>query len=165
MAIMTFSSGFVQVLRISPTIAGPVEHHRNLAVGEDENATSTDNQADTGAAFGQNDAEFNIFFTDRQLSALQTAANMLGKLSEKKSLLYFASGLRLNGTDNQAQLHATTNADIRAGVSFWPIDARGLTAQAPLSSSAVSQYRRMLAMYTGASVMAAITKCEIPGHT
>ena len=41
--------------------------------------------ADTGAAFGQDDSEFNIFNTDRQLSALQTAAKMLGQLNEKKS--------------------------------------------------------------------------------
>ncbi len=63
--------------------------------------------ADSGAAFGQDDGEFNIFNTDRQLSALQTASKMLGHLNEKKSLLYFASGLTLNGVDNQAQLHAT----------------------------------------------------------
>ena len=37
--------------------------------------------------------------------------------------------------DNQAQLHATVNAAIRAGVSFWPIDARGLVAQAPLGDA------------------------------
>jgi hypothetical protein len=60
---------------------------------------------------------------------------MLGSLSEKKSLIYFSSGLRLNGVDNQAQLHATINAAVRAGVSFWPIDARGLTAQAPLGDA------------------------------
>ena len=81
--------------------------------------------SDSGAAFGQDDSEFNIFNTDRQLSALQTAATMLGSLSEKKALVYFSSGLRLNGVDNQAQLHATINAAIRAGVSFWPIDAAG----------------------------------------
>ena len=54
-----------------------------LIVGEDENA-DTNNPADTGAAFGQDDSEFNIFNTDRQLSALQTAARMLGQLNEKR---------------------------------------------------------------------------------
>ncbi|HUI77470.1 MAG TPA: VWA domain-containing protein [Bryobacteraceae bacterium] len=108
-----------------------------MAVGEDQDANTVDdaNTADTGAAFGQDDSEFNIFNTDRQLSALQTAAHMLGQLNEKKALLYFASGLRLNGVDNQAQLHATINAAIRAGVSFWPIDARGLVAMAPLGDA------------------------------
>jgi hypothetical protein len=56
---------------------------------------------------------------------------MLGQLNEKKVLVYFASGLRLNGVDNQAQFQATVNAAIRANVSFFPIDARGLTASAP----------------------------------
>ena len=79
-----------------------------------------DSAADTGAAFGQDDGEFNIFNTDRQLSALQTAVKMLGTLNEKKSLIYFASGLRLNGVDNQAQLRATVNAAIRANVSLLP---------------------------------------------
>ena len=65
------------------------------------------------------------------LSALQTAVKMLGRLNEKKSLIYFASGLRLNGVDNQAQLRATLNAAIRANVSFFPVDARGLVALAP----------------------------------
>src|SRR6185437_16264838 len=96
-----------------------------------ENASDA-SSADTGTAFGQDDSEFNIFTTDRQLAALQTAVKMLGTLNEKKSLIYFASGLRLNGTNNQAQLQATTNAAVRANVSFYPIDARGLVASAPL---------------------------------
>ncbi len=78
---------------------------------------------------------------------------MLGSLNEKKSLIYFASGLRLNGVDNQAQLHATINAAIRAGVSFWPIDARGLVATAPLGD-ATRGSPGGLAMYTGASAAA-----------
>ena len=93
-----------------------------MVVGEGQGtADSVDDasSADTGAAFGQDDSEFNIFNTDRQLSALQTAAHMLGNVNEKKSLLYFASGLRLNGIDNQAQMHATADAAIKAGVSIW----------------------------------------------
>ena len=161
MAIMTFDNGAVQVLQDftddRDRLLSIVE---TLAVGEDEDATAADaSSADTGAAFGQNDAEFNIFFTDRQLSALQTAATMLGKLNEKKSLIYFASGLRLNGSNNQAQLHATTNAAIRAGVSFWPIDARGLTADAPLGDASKGSPGGQ-AMYTGASAMAAMTNIQ-----
>jgi VWFA-related protein len=109
-----------------------------MVVGEGQGDAETiddASSADTGAAFGQDDTEFNVFNTDRQLSALQTAAKMLSQLQEKKSLIYFASGLRLNGIENQAQLHATVDAAIRAGVSFWPIDARGLVAQAPLGDA------------------------------
>jgi len=109
--------------------------------------------ADTGAAFGQDDSEFNVFNTDRQLSALQTAAKMLGNLNEKKSLIYFADGLRLNGVDNQAQLHATIDDAIRAGVSFWPIDARGLVAGAPLGDATQGSPGNA-GMYTGAAALA-----------
>ncbi|MBZ5632252.1 MAG: VWA domain-containing protein [Acidobacteriia bacterium] len=160
MAIMTFSSGSVQVLQdFTDDRDRLLSIIETLAVGEDENAADDTAGADTGAAFGQNDAEFNLFFTDRQLSALQTAATMLGKLNEKKSLIYFASGLRLNGINNQAQLHATTNAAIRAGVSFWPIDARGLTAEAPLGDASKKSPGGQ-AMYTGASAMTSLTNMQ-----
>ena len=127
-----------------------------LVVGEaqGENETTDDSSsADTGAAFGQDDSEFNVFNTDRQLSALETAAKMLGQLNEKKSLIYFASGLRLNGVDNQAQLHATVDSAIKAGVSFWPIDARGLVAEAPLGDATQGSPGNA-AIYTGAAAEA-----------
>ena len=129
---------------------------QTLLVGEDRGLeeTSTDaGTSDAGAAFGQDDSEFNIFNTDRQLAALQTAAKMLGQVSEKKELIYFASGLRLNGLDNQAQLHATIDDAIRSGVSFWPIDARGLVAEAPLGD-ATQGSQGNIGMYTGAAAVA-----------
>ncbi len=127
-----------------------------LVVGEGQGSAETiddASSADTGAAFGQDDSEFNVFNTDRQLSALQTAAKMLGQLNEKKSLIYFASGLRLNGIDNQAQLHATVDAAIRAGVSFWPIDARGLVAEAPLGDATQGSPGNV-GMYSGTAATA-----------
>ena len=91
-----------------------------LIYGEDKDGDGIPDTRRLGTAFGQDDAEFNIFNTDRQLSALQTAVSMLRPLPEQKSLVYFASGLRLNGTDNQAQLRATVNAAIRANVTLHP---------------------------------------------
>jgi VWFA-related protein len=129
---------------------------QTLIIGEGQGSAETiddASSADTGAAFGQDDSEFNVFNTDRQLSALQTAAKMLAPLSEKKSLIYFASGLRLNGIDNQAQLHATVDAAIKAGVSFWPIDARGLVAEAPLGD-ATQGSQGNAGMYTGTAALA-----------
>jgi VWFA-related protein len=127
-----------------------------MIVGEGQNSmedTDDASSADTGAAFGQDDSEFNIFNTDRQLSALETAAKMLGRVKEKKSLLYFASGLRLNGIDNQAQFHATVDAAIKAGVTFWPIDSRGLVADAPLGDATQGSPGNS-GIYTGASALA-----------
>src|ERR1700734_3718754 len=138
-SILRYQGGSVDVLQdFSADRDKLLSILQTMIVGEGQgNAETIDDasSADTGAAFGQDDSEFNVFNTDRQLSALQTAAKMLGQLNEKKSLIYFASGLRLNGIDNQAQLHATVDAAIRAGVSFWPVDARGLVAQAPLGDA------------------------------
>ena len=157
MAVLSFAGGAVQVLEdFTADRAKLLETLQTLIVGEEQDFAGQLNDAsspDKGAAFGQNDGEFNLFNTDRQLSALQTAATMLGRLSEKKSLLYFASGLRLNGADNQAQLHATVNAAVRSGVSFWPIDARGLVAQPPLGD-ATRGSPGGVATYTGTAVAA-----------
>ena len=165
-AIMMFDNGAVRVLQdFTEDRERLLSIIETMAVGEDENVTVTDDSsADTGAAFGQNDAEFNIFFTDRELSALQTAASMLGKLNEKKALIYFASGLRLNGADNQAQLHATTNAAIKAGVQFWSIDARGLMASAPMGDASKGSPGGQ-AMYTGSSAMTAMTNFQTTQDT
>jgi VWFA-related protein len=162
-AIMDYSGGAVNVrVDFTDDRAKILSTIETLIVGEgqglDENNADA-SAVDTGAAFGQDDSEFNIFNTDRQLSALQTAAKMLGSLNEKKSLIYFASGLQLNGVDNQAQLHATENAAIRAGVSFWPIDARGLVASAPLGDATRGSPGGQ-AMYTGASALAATTNFQ-----
>jgi len=138
-SILRFSGGSVDVLQdFTADRNRLLSILQTMIVGEGQGSVESiddASSADTGAAFGQDDSEFNIFNTDRQLSALQTAAKMLGQMNEKKSLIYFASGLRLNGVDNQAQLHATIDAAVRAGVSFWPVDARGLVAQAPLGDA------------------------------
>ena len=162
-SILRYSGGAVEVLQDftndSNRLLSIVE---TLIVGEGQGFGESSDDAstpDTGAAFGQDDTEFNIFNTDRQLAALQTAAKMLGQLSEKKSLIYFASGLRLNGIDNQAQFHATVDAAIRAGVSFWPIDARGLVAQAPLGDATQGSPGN-IGMYSGASALAVTTNFE-----
>jgi len=126
-----------------------------MIVGEDESVP----EPVVDGAFGQSGGEFAIFRTDRQLSALQTAAKMLGTLNEKKSLIYFASGLRLNGTDNHAQLRATINAATRAGVSFFTVDARGLIAQAPLGD-ATRASPGGIGAYSGATAMTAISTLQ-----
>ncbi len=157
LALMRFEGGAVRVASdFTDDRERLISILETMIVGESQGldeSTSDDSTPDTGAAFGQDDSEFNIFNTNRQLSALQTAAKMLGQLSEKKSVLYFASGLRLNGVDNQAQLHATINAAVRAGVSFWPIDARGLVATAPLGDATQGSPGGR-GMYTGGAAMA-----------
>lgn len=156
-AILRYQGGSVDILQdFSNDRSRLLSILETMVVGEGQGSIDSvddSSTADTGAAFGQDDSEFNVFNTDRQLSALQTAAGMLGHVNEKKSLLYFASGLRLNGIDNQAQMHATVDAAIRAGVSIWTIDARGLVAQAPLGDATQGSPGGQ-AMYTGGSALA-----------
>ena len=111
---------------------------------------------DPGGAFGEDDDTFNIFKTDRQLAALQTAVTDLGPLPEVKTLVYFGSGLTLHGIDNQAQLRATANAAVRANVTLNPIDARGLVATAPLGD-ATQASTGGVGMFSGTLAQALIT--------
>jgi len=157
MAIMTFSSDVKVVEDFTDDRDLLAKDIKNLTIGEGQGfdeAISDDSSSDTGAAFTADDSEFNIFNTDRQLSALETAVKMLGTLNEKKALVYFASGMTRNGTDNQAQLQSTINAAIRANVAFYPIDARGLMASAPLGDATKGSPGGS-GMYTGSSARAA----------
>ena len=130
-AVMGFQGGGVRVKQdFTDNKALLLEVMQTLVFGDDKDGDGIPDTLEEGTAFGQDDAEFNIFNTDRQLSALQTAVGMLRPLPDQKSLVYFASGLRLNGVDNQAQLRATTNAAHPGQRVDLPVDARGLVASA-----------------------------------
>ncbi len=157
-AVMEFSSGAVKVLQDFTADRELMRAAVDKLAAEAQGYEDEDS-ADTGAAFGQDDGEFNLFNTDRQLAALQTAAKMLGTLNEKKALIYFASGMRLNGVDNQAQLRSTLNAAIRANVAFYPIDARGLVASAPLGD-ATRGSPGGVGMYSGQGALMAMSSFQ-----
>jgi VWFA-related protein len=162
MAIMTFSNDVNVVEDFTDDRDQLQKDIKKLTIGEGQGFDETnadDSASDTGAAFQQDDTEFNIFNTDRQLSALETAVKMLGSLNEKKALVYFASGMQRNGMDNQAQLQATINAAIRANVSFYPIDARGLVASAPLGDATKGSPGGS-GMYSGSSARASASNFQ-----
>jgi VWFA-related protein len=129
-SIMTFKSGVVSVLQEFTDDRELLLTTVSKLMYPDE-----DDNTDPAGAFGQDSGEFNLFNNDRQLSALQTAVTMLRSVNQQKSLVYFSGGLRLSGLDNQAQLRATINAAVRANVAFFPVDARGLVAMAPLGDA------------------------------
>ena len=149
-ALMTYGGGAV---RVKQDFTDDKDKLRQvievLMYGEDKDGDGVRDPDIEGTEFGQNDAEFNVFSTDRQLAALQTAVTMLRPFPEQKSLVYFASNLRLNGTDNNAQMRATTNAANRANVSLFPVDARGLVAMAPLGD-ATQRSPGGIGVFTGA---------------
>lgn len=133
--IMTFNSNIKVVQDFTADRESLITALKKLTVGAgsdfaDMASTSADEGDDSGS-FAADDTEFNIFNTDRKLSALEDAARMLGGLPEKKALIYFSSGVGKTGVENQSQIKATTNAAIRANVAFYPVDARGLVANPP----------------------------------
>jgi VWFA-related protein len=139
-ALMTYA-GELKVLQDFTDDRDAVEAIiRKLVIGqaaEMGDVTQDDSSEDTGAAYVADDTEFNIFNTDRQLSALEDAVKMLASLPEKKALVYFGSGVTRNGIDNDAQMRATINAALRSNVSFYPVDARGLVASSPVGNASV----------------------------
>jgi len=160
--VMIFTGGAVQVLQdFTGDRSRLLNIIQTLIVGEDQDSNDTINDAstaDTGAAFGQDDGEFNIFTTDRQLAALQTAPRCSAiEREEVPYLLCQRSPSERSGQPGAATFHH--HAAIRAGVSLYPIDARGLVAQAPLGD-ATKGSPGGLAMYTGASAMAAMSNFQ-----
>ena len=88
------------------------------------------------------DTEFNIFNTDRRLDALQTLADELAGIEQKKSVIYFSSGMSQQGTDNQVQLRRTVDRANRANVSIYAADMRGLQAMVPGGDATHGQHAR-----------------------
>lgn len=138
LAVMTFEHGAVRVQQDFTDDRDSLrETLQRLVYGDGSDRFGDIDSGGLSAAFGQNDAEFNVFNTDRQLSALETAAKMFAEHDRRTTLIYFGSGLRLNGSDNRAQYRATVNAAIRANVTINPVDARGLVAMPPLGDASV----------------------------
>jgi VWFA-related protein len=157
-AVMVFQNG---VVRLKQDFTDDRAALRELVIELSREAEDRDNDRgatwDPGGAFGEDNDTFNLFTTDRQLAALQTAVTGLGPLPEVKTLVYFGSGLRLNGADNQAQMRATVNAAVRSNVTINPIDTRGLMAAAPLGD-ATRPSPGGVGMFSGSLAQAATTK-------
>ena len=106
---------------------------------------------DTGTAFVADDTEFNIFNTDRRLDALRSLSDALAPIEQKKSVIYFSSGMNQSGTDNQVQLRQTIDRAVRANVSIYAADMRGLQALPP-GGDATTQSARGQSPFSGATV-------------
>lgn len=134
-AIMAFQNGAVRIRQDFTNSRAKLTAALDAVIGSDDNGDGLPDTAPGASEFGQNDAEFRIFNTDRQLAALQTAVALLRGIRDRKTLIFFAGRLRLNGIDNAAQLRATTSAAVAANVTLNPVDTRGLIATAPLGDA------------------------------
>src|SRR6266478_1667546 len=121
--------------------------------GFDSGATGTsEGAAETSGAFTADDTDYNTFSADRKLLALQSIIQAVGKLPQKKSLIYFSNGITQSGVDNQSALRAATAAAVKANVSIYPLDVRGLQAL-PGGGEAQNASVHGQSAYTGASVL------------
>jgi VWFA-related protein len=120
--------------------------------GMDNGSTGdSDGTEDNGNAYTPDETEYNQFNTDRKLEALQSLCDVLSKFNQKKSVIYFSSGVTQTGIENQAALRTAVNTAVKANVAIYTLDARGLEAE-PVGGSATSASLHGTAMYSGAGV-------------
>ena len=113
---------------------------------------SAEGTAETSGAYTPDDTDYNTFSADRKLLALQSILQAMGRISQKKSLIYFSNGISQSGVDNQSALRAATAAAVKANVSIYPVDVRGLTAFPPGGQAQAASLHGQSA-YSGASVL------------
>jgi VWFA-related protein len=113
---------------------------------------SAEGTAETSGSFTPDDTDYNTFSADWKLLALQSTMQALGKIEQKKSLIYFSNGISQTGTDNQSALRAATAAAVKNNVSIYPVDIRGLQAFPP-GGEAQSASLHGQSAYNGAAVL------------
>ncbi|MBZ5701856.1 MAG: VWA domain-containing protein [Acidobacteriia bacterium] len=113
---------------------------------------SAEGSAETGGSFAADDTDFNQFNTDRKLLALQSLMSALTGIPQKKSIIYFSNGISRSDIDNQSALRAATAAAVKANVSIYPLDIRGLEALPP-GGEAQSASLHGVSAYSGRSVI------------
>jgi len=113
---------------------------------------SSEGTAETSGAFTADDTDYNTFNADRKLLALQAIMQTLGKISQKKAIIYFSNGISQNGVDNLSALRSATAAAVKANVSIYPVDIRGLEAFPPGGEAQNASLHGQSA-YNGAAVL------------
>ncbi len=121
--------------------------------GFDNGATgSAEGTGETSGSYTEDDTDLNTFTADRKLLAMQSLAQVLGKLPQKKSIVFFSNGITQSGVDNQSALRAATAAAVKANTSIYSLDIRGLQAFPPGGEAQNASLHGQSA-YTGASTL------------
>jgi VWFA-related protein len=113
---------------------------------------SAEGAAESAGSFTPDETDYNTFSADWKLLALQSTMDALGKIQQKKSLIYFSNGISQTGTDNQSALRAATASAVKNNVSIYPVDVRGLQAFPP-GGEAQSASLHGQSAYNGAAVL------------
>ena len=115
-----------------------------------QGANANSNQVEDTTASTPDESEYNDLNADRELFALRSISQSLSKINEKKSLLYFSGGISRDGIENEASLRAAINAAVRADLSIYSVDTRGLQAIGPLGDASTGSLRGQGAFSGGA---------------
>src|ERR1035437_4085770 len=75
----------------------------------------------------------------------------MGKVAQKKSMLYFSGGLSRQGIENQASIREATNECVKADTAMYAVDPRGLQANNAVGDASQGS-RRGTAAYSGAAM-------------
>ena len=118
---------------------------------ENGSTGDTEGTPDTAQAFTPDETEYNIFNADRRLEALRSLASLLSHVEQKKSVIYISSGMTRTGIENQSELRAAINDAVRANLSIYTMDVRGLQAIIPGGDASQASLRGTSA-YSGAAM-------------
>ncbi|HXB55237.1 MAG TPA: VWA domain-containing protein [Vicinamibacteria bacterium] len=133
-AVATIGS-HLQVLQDFTSDRTALKHALDRASGTNDAAdTAMDPTSDIASdsdAFAPDTSELDLFNIDRRLRAIEDLAKALAPVIQKKSVIYFSSGVSGAGADNQVELRAAIDRAVKANLSVYPVDARGLDALVP----------------------------------
>jgi VWFA-related protein len=97
----------------------------------DTSADSGSDVASDADAFSPDTSELDLFNIDRRLRAIEDLSKALAGVVQKKSVIYFSGGISGVGADNQVELRAAIDRAVKANLSVYPVDVRGLEAVVP----------------------------------
>jgi VWFA-related protein len=131
---------------------GTLAYLEGTATELPEGATvETEEQAAAEEEAAAEVSELDMFNNDVRLRALKTLAETLAPIEQKKAIVYFSAGMQRSGQDNQVELRAAINAAVRANLSIYAIDTRGLQAVVP-GGDASQASGRGVSMFSGRGV-------------
>jgi VWFA-related protein len=153
MAIATYSSTLSLVQDFTNDRELLLKTLKSISSSESGDTGAEDlNDTDTSAdVFVPDTIQFNIFNTDRRLSAIEALAKMYREFPERKSLIYFSGGVTTTGVENNAQIRSTVDNANRSNMSIYTVDSRGLVALPPGGDA--SQKSAGSAMFSGSAMM------------
>ena len=132
MAIATYSSTLSLVQDFTNDREVILKTLNNISSNESEAATTTDTTDESSdVVYVPDSVQFDIFNTDRRLSAVETLAKMYREFPERKSLIYFSGGVTTTGVENNAQIRSTVDSANRSNMSIYTVNSQGLVALPP----------------------------------